>query len=237
MPRGSFALLRRHKRRNFHSSWTVQDAVPPMEHTLNAARDLAVGWLAQWGDFAVVPALLLDPGGVPWPWIFLMLLAEQAGNNILVLFVLGLAVLGIADHGLYWFGYIIGRKGLERLSVRFPGVCQAVLNAEKALSGRGQWAIVIGRFLPFLGRWVGLAAGVAHVPYARFTVLQLIGASITVVGFGLLAHFVGEKTFHEDWFPAALFYSFVGGIAFTIIGTIWGVWVKRRNADRLNRAA
>lgn len=207
-----------------------------MEEILNVARDQAVIWLQNWGDWAVIPALLLDPGGVPWPWIFLMLLAEEAGKNILVLFALGLCVLAAADHAMYWFGYLAGRAGINRLSKRFPAVCNSMLAAEKALQGRGQWAIVIGRFLPFLGRWVGLAAGLAHVPYARFSLLQLFGASISVVGFGALAHFVGEKTFHQPWFAEALFYSMAGGIVFSLLATAWGLWLKRRKDDSLKGA-
>lgn len=166
-----------------------------------------------------------------------MLLAEQAGNNILFLFTLGLLVLAATDHILYWAGYFIGRRGLEKLSNRFPGVCKAVLAAEKGLGGRGQWMIVIGRFLPLLGRWVGLAAGVARVPYGRFALLQLLGAGITVVGFGMLAHIVGEKTFHEPWFPQALFYSFTIGMGLSLLAAGWGLWVKRRKDSRLNGAA
>lgn len=208
-----------------------------MEQTLNVARDLALAWLRDWGDWAVIPALLLDPGGIPWAWIFLMLLAEQAGNNIFYLFTLGLLVLAATDHLLYWVGYFVGRAGLQKLAVRFPKVCNGMVAAEKALSGRGQWTIVIGRFLPVLGRWVGLAAGVAKLPYGRFAFLQMVGASITVIGFGLLAHFVGEKTFHEPWFPQALFYTFTAGIAFTFLAAGWGFWIKRRKNGRLNGTA
>jgi membrane protein DedA with SNARE-associated domain len=200
-----------------------------MEQILNIARDQAIVWIARWGDWAVVPALLLDPGGVPWPWIFVMLLAEQAGKNPVVLCAMGLCVLALFDHAMYWLGAIAGRPLLFKARHRFPAICKSIHEAETWLRERGGWALVIGRFLPVMGRWIGLAAGLAHVPYGRFAFLQLAGASITVVGFGVLAHFVGEKTFHEPWFPAALFWAFVGGTAFTILGGVWAWWQKRRN--------
>jgi hypothetical protein len=41
-----------------------------MEQTLEWAKNSALEWTNSYGYGAVVPALLLDPGGVPWPWIF-----------------------------------------------------------------------------------------------------------------------------------------------------------------------
>jgi membrane protein DedA with SNARE-associated domain len=166
-----------------------------------------------------------------------MLLAEQAGKNIIVLFALGLAVLAAIDHAFYWLGYFVGYGGVRRLSRRFPRICRSILIAERTLRGRGQWTLVVGRFLPFLGRWVGLAAGITRVPYARFALLQLIGGGITVVGFGALAHFVGEKTFHEPWFPEALFYTFAGGTVFSILAAGFGFYLKRRRDAGVKRAA
>ena len=202
-----------------------------MKELLDVARDQAVYWLQTWGDWAVVPALLLDPGGVPWPWIFVMLLAEQAGKNIALLFVMGIGVLAAFDHAMYWLGALGGRPLLRKARGRFPAMCESIEKSETWMRERGGWTIVLGRFLPIIGRWVGLVSGLTHVPYARFTLLQLIGASITVVGFGALAHFVGEKTFHEPWFPAALFWTFVVGTAFTALGMIWAWLQKRRSAN------
>ncbi len=50
-----------------------------MQDVLDVAKALTIQWTEDYGYHAVVPALLIDPAGVPWAWIFLMLLAAEAG--------------------------------------------------------------------------------------------------------------------------------------------------------------
>lgn len=194
---------------------------------MDFARDQAIDWLAKYGYWATVPALLADPAGVPWFWIFLMLLAEKAGRSLTLLFALGMGVVMAFDHLLYWIGAIGGRPLMNKLAQRWPGLACGIDQAEKVMLGRGAWAIALGRFLPLVGRYVGVAAGLIRVPYSRFAFYDAIGAAITVVGFGLVAHFVGEKTIDQPWFPAVLVITFVGSIVLTSAAIFVGLWRRR----------
>ncbi len=62
----------------------------------------ALGWVGDYGYSAIVPALLLDPGGVPWPWVCLMAVAGGAKLNIVLMMALGMVLLTVCDHALYW---------------------------------------------------------------------------------------------------------------------------------------
>lgn len=200
-----------------------------MEQTLNWAKTQAIDWLSEYGYGAVVPALMLDPGGVPWPWIFLMLLAEAAGKSIALMIVLGFVVLSVFDHALFFVGRF-GRPLLRKLETRWPKCSPILEKSESAVRQHGFWAICGGRFLPFLGRWVGLGSGLANVSWARFALFDAIGILATVAGFGVAAHFVGSKTIEAPWFPQALFWAFVGGTVVTLGGAAWGIWRARRKA-------
>jgi membrane protein DedA with SNARE-associated domain len=199
-----------------------------MQEILQLAKEQALTWLGEYGDFAVVPALLADPGGVPWLWIFVMLLAEKAGKNIIYLLCFGMVVTNVFDHLSYWIGYLGGRPLLQKVSGRFPSFAQAIAEAEQSVRGKGIWAIIIGRFLPIIGRWAGLAAGLVHVPYTRFTLFNTIGSALTVIGFGVAAHMIGEKTIDKPWFPAALGIAFIGGIGLSIVTIILQVIMSQR---------
>jgi len=199
-----------------------------MENGMNWAREGAIQLLRDWGNWAVAPALLVDQTGIPWLWIFVMLLAEKAGRNVLLLLLLGMAVVTAFDHALYWIGAWGGRPLVGKIGNRFPRFAAAIVQAENAVRGRGVWTLVAGRFLPILGRWVGLAAGLVQLPYARFTFYNAIGSGITVVGFGLLAHFVGEKTVDQPWFGRALGLLFIGGMALMAVLVLAGWWRSRR---------
>src|SRR3712207_9588538 len=82
---------------------------------LNAAKEQALQWTHDYGYHAVVPALLVDPAGVPWAWIFLMLLAGEAGKSIPLMLIYGCAVMTLADHLFYWIGVRGGRPLVTRL--------------------------------------------------------------------------------------------------------------------------
>jgi membrane protein DedA with SNARE-associated domain len=207
-----------------------------MEHTLDWAKDNALDWTNRYGYGAVVPALLLDPGGVPWPWIFLMLLAGKAGLNIPLLMLCGFAVLTVVDHALYWIA-ALGRKPLmHKIEARWPRFAESLEKAEAAVRQRGLLAVTIGRFLPFVGRWVGAGAGLADVPWARFALLDALGVAITVVGFGLAAHMVGVKTIDSPWFHQMVGGAFVLGTVLTLIAIFGSMWHARRK-QRLEQQA
>jgi membrane protein DedA with SNARE-associated domain len=198
-----------------------------MEQTLEWAKNSALEWTNSYGYGAVVPALLLDPGGVPWPWIFLMLLAGKAGLNIPLLMLCGFLVLSVVDHVLYWIA-AIGRKPLmNKIQKRSPKLAECLEKAEDEVRKRGVWAIPLGRFLPIVGRWVGVGAGLADVPWATFAVLNSLGVGLTVVAFGLAAHLVGSKTIDSPWFHEMVGGAFILGTVFTIAFIAWNVYRTR----------
>lgn len=198
-----------------------------MKETLDWAQSQAVEWIGAYGYGAVIPALLLDPGGIPWPWVFLMLLAEEARLSVPLMIVLGFGVLSVFDHALY----LVGRFGaplLRRIETRWPQTADILRKSEDTVRRNGFWSITVGRFLPFLGRWVGLGSGLAKTPWMQFAFFNSLGVLITVAGFGVAANVVGQKTIDAPWFHHALFVAFVGGTVFTVGGAAIGLWRSRR---------
>jgi membrane-associated protein len=184
-------------------------------------------WMQEWGYHAVVPSLLVDPAGVPWAWIFLMLLAEQARMNIALVLLYGFFVLMLSDHVLYWIGSLGSHKLLPRFYTRWPGLEEKVEHACHEVTKRGAFAIVFGRYIPFVGRWTGLGAGLAGVPYAKFALLDAIGAGISVFGFGILAHVVGRETMNHPLFHEVLLGLVVAASLATGIGFILARYIRR----------
>lgn len=201
-----------------------------MKETLDWAQSQAVEWIGAYGYGAVIPALLLDPGGIPWPWVFLMLLAEEARLSVPLMIVLGFGVLSVFDHALY----LVGRFGaplLRRIETRWPQTADILRKSEDTVRRNGFWSITVGRFLPFLGRWVGLGSGLAKTPWMQFAFFNSLGVLITVAGFGVAANIVGQKTIDAPWFHHALFVAFVGGTVFTLGGAAIAAWRARRKNE------
>jgi len=187
-----------------------------------------LGWTQQYGYHAVIPSLLLDPAGVPWAWIALLLIAEKARLNIPLLLIYGSAVLLANDIVLYALGFWGGRPLINWLGKRFPRLVEALEQAERVSAGRGILAVSFGRFLPIVGRWVGAGAGLANVHFARFVLFDLIGVAITVLGFGLLAHFVGRALITQSWFPTAVLTVFVASGVISFTAFVWSRLAARR---------
>ncbi|HEX8236648.1 MAG TPA: VTT domain-containing protein [Abditibacteriaceae bacterium] len=199
-----------------------------MEHTLEWAKDSALYWTERYGYGAVVPALLLDPGGVPWPWIFLMLLAGKAGLNVPLLMMCGFVLLSAVDHALYWVAAVGRRPLMNKIKRHFPKLAECMEKAETEVRRRGILAITLGRFLPIVGRWVGVGAGLADVPWITFAVLNAAGVAVTVLGFGLAAHLVGRKTIDSPWFQEMIGGAFILGTVCTVAFIAWNVYRARR---------
>src|SRR4028119_1441181 len=111
-----------------------------MQETLKAVQEQAQTWLGDYGYGAVAPALLIDPVGVPWAWIFLMLLAEEAGLSVILMLLGGCAVMSAFDWLLYALGWFGGRRLVERLGRRYPKFAEAAHSAEAAVRERGALA-------------------------------------------------------------------------------------------------
>ena len=178
-------------------------------------------WVGQYGYHAVVPTLLIDPAGVPWAWVFLILFAGAAKLHIPAMLFYGFVILSVFDHALYWLSLKGGRPLVDKIGQRFPKVAVALTKSEEAMRGRGIWMVTFGRYLPIVGRWVGAGAGLAKVSYARFALYDALGVGLTTVGFGLPTHLVGEQIMDEPWFPQAIGATFLVSTVITIAVIIW----------------
>ncbi len=186
--------------------------------------------VAQYGYHAVPFALLTDPAGIPWAWIFLLLLAEEAGKNVALMLFYGFAVLMAFDHILYWAGALGGQKLVRKICAKKPDFAPIFDGARDNIHKRGALAVIFGRYLPLVGRWMGLGAGLSAMNYAKFSLYDAFGAAISAFGFGLLAHFVGRKTIeHPNFYPIVVG-AMVAVTVLSVIGIGIGWWKNRRES-------
>lgn len=200
-----------------------------MPESLQTLWDTILGWTQSYGYHAVIPTLVVDPAGVPWAWIFLMLIAGEAKLNIPFMLAYGFAILTITDHLLYAVGYFGGRPLMNNLGLRWPKIAGAMLASENAMRGKGIWMVAFGRYLPVVGRWVGTGAALANVSYTRFLIYDALGVGLTVVGFGAAAHFIGREIIGFSWFPQAVLIAYIASTVLTAVITCYGLWRAKRN--------
>jgi membrane protein DedA with SNARE-associated domain len=145
-----------------------------------------------------------------------------------------LTMVGIVLAGLLgtmvgsWVTYAIGRGGrlelLERHGAKLHMGPTQIERADRWFQRYGQPAVLFGRVIPLVRAFVSLPAGIARMPFWRFTVLSLIGTIPWVLALALIGHAVGG-----DWTSVRKGFEYVDyAIVAIVVAAIAYVVVRRR---------
>jgi membrane protein DedA with SNARE-associated domain len=121
---------------------------------------------------------------------FAGVLAYQGHLNLALVIIIGSLAELAGSYTSYAVGRIGGKPLVRRLG-RYVLVTESDIDrAERFLTGRGAWAVPVGRMLPFIRAFTSIVAGLVRIPAARFGVLSLIGtviyaAALSSIGYGL----------------------------------------------------
>lgn len=157
-----------------------------------------------------------------------------ATGDLEIWLIIPLAALGaiLGDNTGYAIGRFFERFVLDRL---FKGERRRHLErAERALTERGGYLIVIGRFIPGGRTAVAVGSGVLHFPWRRFIVWDVAAGFLWATYAGLIGYFGGKAFEEEPWKGILL----ALGIAFAVAATVEGYrYWRRRSGKRVGRAA
>lgn len=123
-----------------------------------------------------------------------------------------------------WIAYAVGRGGrlelLERHGAKLHMGPAQIERADRWFARYGEPAVLWGRIVPLIRAFVSLPAGVARMPFWRFTVLSLIGSTPWVLALAFAGYAVGGEWTHiregfqyVDYAVVALLVIGVGYIA------------------------
>jgi membrane protein DedA with SNARE-associated domain len=114
-----------------------------------------------------------------------------------------LTLIGVIIAGLLgtmvgsWVAYAVGRGGrlelLERHGGRFHMGPTQIERADRWFQRHGEATVLFGRLVPLLRAFVSLPAGVARMPFMRFSAFSLIGTIPWVVGLAVAGHALGNE--------------------------------------------
>lgn len=142
--------------------------------------------------------------------------------------LLGITLAGLAGNMAgSWLTYAIGYYGrldlLEknRLIHLSP---KKLAWVDRWFKRHGDVTVFFARLLPLVRAFISLPAGVAEMPFWRFTWLTALGSLPWVLGFGLLGKAVGSEW--EDWRHNFAFLDYV--VVAAIVGLIAYAVVRRR---------
>src|SRR5271163_1999694 len=147
-----------------------------------------------------------------------------------------MTMLGIVLAGLLgtmvgsWITYAIGRGGrlelLERHGSKLHMGPAQIGRAERWFERFGEPVVFFGRMVPLVRAFVSLPAGVARMPFWRFTVLSLLGSIPWVLALAFAGHALGS-----DWTTVRKGFQYVDYLILALIvaGIVYAVVRTRRD--------
>jgi membrane protein DedA with SNARE-associated domain len=149
-----------------------------------------------------------------------------------------MTMLGIILAGLLgtmvgsWITYGIGRGGrlelLERHGSKLHMGPDQIGRAERWFERYGEPVVFFGRMVPLVRAFVSLPAGVARMPFWRFTVLSFLGSVPWVVALAFAGHALGG-----DWTSVHKYFQYVDYLILLLIasGIAYAIVRRRRGGS------
>jgi len=178
--------------------------------------------------------VFVETGVVVMPFLpgdsLLFVVGALAGAGLLsyplaVAVLLAAAVLG--DQCNYSIGRYFGPKVFQWEDSRFFNK-RAFQRAHDFYETYGGITIVLARFMPFLRTFVPFVGGVAEMSRVKFTLYNIVGAVIWVLGICTAGYFLGSL----PWVKANLDKIIWAMILIPGVVVIYGSWKAHRQATR-----
>ncbi len=152
--------------------------------------------------------------------------------GVFVLMLLESACIPVPSEAIMLFaGFNVSEGDMTMFGIVAAGVLGNVVGswiawADSWFERHGDATVFFTRMLPIIRTFISLPAGVAKMPFWRFTVLTLAGCIPWVLMLGVIGREVGDRW--EEW-RDYLHYGDYVVLAAILAGAIWLVVRRRRN--------
>jgi membrane protein DedA with SNARE-associated domain len=132
-----------------------------------------------------------------------------------------------------WIAYGVGYFGrvelLERHGRKLHVKPHHLQQADRWFERHGDAAVFFTRMLPIVRTFISLPAGVARMPFVRFSVLTFLGC----IPWVFMLAFIGEQAGAnwEDWKDSLHYFDYAVAIAIVAIAAYYGIRWHRNRGD------
>jgi membrane protein DedA with SNARE-associated domain len=186
----------------------------------------------RYGLFAVALLVTLEGIGLPLPGETAIVTAAAfaARGSLSAVGVAIAATIGSVLGGSagYWIGRIGGRRLLVRHGHWIRLDAERLARTEKYFARHGTKTVFFARFVALLRIFGSLMAGVAHMPFPTFSVVNLAGGFVWAGTFSVIGLVFGKNLSRLDDYIQEISIA----IAVIVIGAIIVYWWRERRRER-----
>lgn len=210
---------------------------PPL---VSAAMDALVAtmeeWVTSYGYVAIFLLMLAESACIPFPSEVTMLVGGwYAADGRLDFFWVGVAgVMGnlVGSWIAYGVGRTTGRGLLDRYGRYVLIKSHDIDRAEIWWERRGEAATFVSRLLPVVRTFISLPAGMAKMPFGKFTLYTFLGVIPWTFALAYLGVLVGD-----NWEDVLRYFDVPTAIIGSLLVIVAGVWFVRRRRQRSQRSS
>ena len=172
-------------------------------HLLETLHETITRLIGDYGYLAVFVLMVLESACIPVPSEVTMLFGGAlastefagAGNelNLVAVALLGTAGNLVGSWLAYWAGAVGGRPLVDRFGRYLLVLPHEVDRAHEWFERWGELAVFVSRLLPVIRTFISLPAGVARMPFWRFTVYTVLGCLPWTFALAWLGYALGEN--------------------------------------------
>jgi len=163
---------------------------------------------------------------------FAGVLAYEGHLNVVMVIVIGSLAELCGSFVAYGAGRLGGRPAVERVGKYLLITKADVQRAENFFTGRGEFAVAIGRALPVIRAFTSLVAGFVEVPVLQFGALSLLGTVVYATTITMIGYSAGSA-----WDSIAHYLSIGGYAIVAIVVVIVGAFIIYRLREIRKEAA
>jgi membrane protein DedA with SNARE-associated domain len=189
--------------------------------------DFATNVIGDLGAAGVFVLMTLESACIPIPSEATMLFAgfsvSKGDMTLLEIVAAGVAGNMVGSWVAYGVGYFGRLELLERHRV-FHVNPRHLATADRWFARYGSATVFLTRLLPIIRTFISLPAGVARMPFLRFSVLTFLGCVPWVLMLGLVGREVGDRW--DTWRDRLHYLDYA--VAFAVVALIAYLVVRRR---------
>ena len=202
-------------------------------HAVAVMTDQIASLLLEYGYAAIFVLMLLESACIPIPSEVTMLFGGAltsaafagSGNELSLIWVIVAGVSGnlVGSWLAYGVGVAGGRPMIDRYGRYLLIRPHEVDRAHTFFERRGDATVFVARLLPVVRTFISLPAGIAEMPFWKFTLFTTLGCIPFVTALAFLGHAAGENWPTVEGFLAPFSWLIAG-----ILVVLGSVYVARR---------